>query len=270
MKEICKDLAAEGQALDNVVADLDEATWLKETPFYGWTIKDEISHLAYFDRLVRYSASDEGSFNSEMEEIVKDLENFFQNTLKPGLAMGVPDLLEWWRKERKGMIEAFEPMDPKTRLPWHLPMSARSSATARLMETWAHGQDIVDALGAHRPPTNRLRHIAHLGVATFGWSFSCRNMEAPSEPVQVVLTAPSGEPWTWGPEEAENTVSGAAEDFCLVVAQRRHYKDTNLAIKGDIAEKWMTVAQVFAGPPATGPEPGKFPPSPAKSTGSST
>ncbi|MBW2592318.1 MAG: TIGR03084 family protein [Deltaproteobacteria bacterium] len=255
MKEICKDLADECRALDIIIKDLDEAVWNRKTPFYDWTIKDEISHLAYFDRFVRLSASDKKAFERDMEYLAQNFEKMFEVTREEGLAMSASDLLQWWRTGYKAMVEAFSPLDPKTRLPWHLPMSARSSATARLMETWAHGQDIVDALGADRVATDRLRHIAHLGVATFGWSFSCRQMDVPEDPVRVELAAPSGTTWNWGPEDGQNMIKGPAEDFCLVVAQRRHFKDTNLKISGDTAGQWMSIAQVFAGPAALGPEP---------------
>ena len=138
-------------------------------------------------------------------------------------------------------------------------MSAKSHVTGRLMETWAHGQDIVDALEVHRPPTDRLRHIAHLGFTTFGWSFSNHNMEVPDTPVRLELTSSSGEPWTWGPEQAENIVRGPAKDFCLVIIQRRNVADTDIVTERDIASKWMSIAQCFAGPPTIGPKPGTFP-----------
>lgn len=258
MKELCADLAAECLALDAIVADLEEPEWEKVTPFYGWTIRDEISHLAYFDRMARLSASNEDAFNAEMAALIQDVENIFKTTLQPGREKTVEGLLQWWRDEREAMITAFEPLDPKTRVPWHLPMSVRSSATARLMETWAHGQDVVDALDARRTPTDRLRHIAHLGVATYGWSFACRGREAPTAPVRVELEGPSGDAWTWGPGDAGDIVRGDAEDFCLLVAQRRHLEDTGLEITGDAAVEWMSVAQLFAGPPAEGPGPGEF------------
>ena len=45
-------------------------------------------------------------------------------------------------------------------------------ATARLMETFAHGRDVADALGAHaRAATARLRHVCHLGVRTRGFAY---------------------------------------------------------------------------------------------------
>lgn len=119
-------------------------------------------------------------------------------------------------------------------------------------------KDIVDALGAHRPATDRLRHIAHIGVTTFAWSFANRQMAVPTAPIHVALSGPSGDLWTWGPENAENVVRGPAEDFCLVVTRRRHVADTALHTKTEAARQWMQIAQAFAGPPVNGPEAGRF------------
>jgi uncharacterized protein (TIGR03084 family) len=258
MKEICRDLAEEGRLIEDLVAGLNEDQWHRVTPFYGWTIKDEIAHIAFFDRMARLSAADSTAFNDLIMEFAKDLANFFQNTMAEGRAKSIPDLLAWWKGERRAMLAALEPLDPKTRLPWQLPMSARSLATARLMETWAHGQDIFDALGLKREPARRLRHIAYLGVATFGWSFTCHGRQVPSEPVRVELRGPAGEIWTWGPETATAKIAGDAQDFCLVVTQRRHYQDTHLKLMGEVSQQWMELAQAFAGPPAAGPPAGAF------------
>ncbi|MBW2062639.1 MAG: TIGR03084 family protein [Deltaproteobacteria bacterium] len=260
MKEICRDLAAEHESLDTLVADLDATGWNTMTPFAGWRVKDEISHVAYFDDRARLAAVDPEAFAQHLNEIMKDLKGFIEQPLKPAQSMSKTELLEWWRQERNLLLEALKSLDPKFRLPWYGPtMSAKSFATARLMETWAHGQDVVDALGAYRTPSDRLRHIVHLGVTTFGWSFSNRKMDVPKNPVRVELTSPSGELWAWGPDKAQDVVRGSAEDFCLAVCQRRHVADTDIATEGDVAAQWMLVAQAFAGPPATGPEPGRFP-----------
>ena len=137
-------------------------------------------------------------------------------------------------------------------------MGARSFLTARLMEVGAHGQDIVDATDGHRPATDRLRHVAQLGVITRGWSYANRRMEAPETPIDVVLDAASGAAWTWGPGDATDVVRGTAEDFCLVVTQRRHVDDTSLAISGEAARDWMVRAQALAGPHTAGPYAGRF------------
>lgn len=263
MKAICRDLGEEGRLIEDLAAGLDEDGWRRVTPFYGWTIKDEIAHLAFFDRMAKLSATDPKTFDDILARFAGDLANFFENTLAEGRAKSISDLLAWWRAERRSMLAALGPLDPKTRLPWQLPMSARSLATARLMETWAHGQDIFDALGIERAPSRRLRHVAHLGVATFGWSFTCHGRPVPPEPVRVDLRGPSGELWRWGPDTATEKIGGPAQDFCLVVSQRRHYQDTQLEVTGQVARQWMLLAQAFAGPPAAGPPAGAF----AKGTG---
>jgi uncharacterized protein (TIGR03084 family) len=165
--------------------------------------------------------------------------------------------MEYWRRERKALVDALAAKGPKDRVPWVGPtMSARSKATARIMETWAHGQDVYDALGLERTATDRLKHVAHIGVTTFGWSHVNRGLEVPDTAVRVELDSPSGQLWTWGPEDAPESIKGQAQDFCLVVVQRRHVDDTQLEVKGDVARNWMLIAQAFAGPPVTGPEPG--------------
>ena len=134
-------------------------------------------------------------------------------------------------------------------------MGAKSFLTARLMEVWAHGQDIVDAVDADRDATDRLRHIAQLGVITRSWSYIVRSEQPPTTPVLVELEAPSGATWTWGPSDAHDSVVGPALDFCLVVTQRRNVADTTLNVTGAAAAEWMTKAQAFAGGPTDGPPP---------------
>jgi uncharacterized protein (TIGR03084 family) len=260
MKAICKDLAAEYAALDDMVKDLAADGWRTKTPFFNWTVKDEISHLAYFDKTAFFSATDADAFNAEFEKILEGITGYddvYWKVNDMGSGMSDTDLLTWWRKERTRLIAAFEAMEPDARVPWYGPtMSARSSATARIMETWAHGQDIADALKINRPGTDRLKHIAFLGVSTFKWSFKNRGLAVPEKPVRVVLTSPTGDLWVWGPEDAENIVSGPALDFCLVVTQRRNPADTGLNIRGEIAAGWIRIAQAFAGPPQEAPAPG--------------
>jgi uncharacterized protein (TIGR03084 family) len=259
MKQICADLASEQQELDAFVADLDEDGWNTMTPAEDWTIKDQIRHLAYFDDRARLAATDPEAFKAYLKESMENLESYLKHLETAGSDLSGAETLEWWRKERQELIAAIAPMDRKTRLPWYGPdMSVMSSATARLMETWAHGQDIVDALGQTRQPTDRLRHVAHIGVRTFGWSYINRQMEVPDKEVRVELTGPSGDLWTWGPEGADNQVKGQAEDFCLVVVQRRHLADTDLSVTGEIAKEWMLLCQAYAGPPGDGRQPGAF------------
>ncbi|MDH3517972.1 MAG: maleylpyruvate isomerase family mycothiol-dependent enzyme, partial [Acidimicrobiia bacterium] len=127
--------------------------------------------------------------------------------------------------------------------------------TARIMEAWAHGQDVVDAVGAHRPATDRLHHIAQLGFITRGWSYTNRGLQPPDEPVRLTLNSPSGAKWHFGPESATEFAEGSAEEFCLVVTQRRHLDDTDL-LATPLAREWLLISQAYAGPATEGPDPG--------------
>lgn len=262
MEQICSDLAWEQDALAALVGALAPPGWEAVTLCGGWTVRDEICHLAYFDHTARLAATDSDAFARHMiEELghIKSMDEFSEITLSKGRAMSIDVLLSWWREERARLLDALVPINPKDRLPWYgPPMSARSFATARLMETWAHGQDVYDVLKKKRPLSPGLGHIAHLGVTTFGWSFSNRGLEVPDTPVSVALTTASGERWSRGDEAAAETITGPMEDFCLVVTQRRHVDDTALIATGNTARQWMLLAQAFAGPPDNGPPAGTF------------
>jgi uncharacterized protein (TIGR03084 family) len=137
-------------------------------------------------------------------------------------------------------------------------MSAASSLTARIMETWAHGQDVADALGVQREPSARLRHVAHIGVGARAYSYAVNKIELPPVPVRVELEAPDGELWTWGPLDATDRITGSALDFALLITQRRHRDDLALQVSGPAAEEWARIGQAFAGAAGTGRSPGQF------------
>ena len=256
MTALAADLAAESAVTRALVAGLDEAGWRTPTPASGWDIADQISHLAYFDEVTVQSAVDPGQFKAELAAAEAD------GGINPDtIAARFRDrtgaqLLAWFDTARAQLMDTFSRLDPATRLPWFGPaMSAASSLTARIMETWAHTQDIADALGVSREPTPRLRHVAHIGVGARAFSYAVRGKTPPPDPIRVELIGPDGALWTWGPPEAENRVTGPALDFCLLVTQRRHRDDLALDIEGPAAAEWMAIAQAFAGAAGTGRSP---------------
>jgi uncharacterized protein (TIGR03084 family) len=252
------DLGDEHQALDEIVSRLDEPSWDAPTPAEPWTVRDQISHLAFFDELATAAATDADTFQMGMAEVAQDVDAFMNAPLEKGRAMKPAQVMEWWRRARAEMLGAFARLDGGNRIPWYgPPMSPASFMTARLMETWAHGQDIVDALGVARASTERLRHVAYIGVRARPFSYSTRSLPVPDEAVAVDLRGPSGERWAWD-EGARQRVRGDALDFCLVVTQRRHVDDTSLEMDGPLAREWMSIAQAFAGPPGAGRKPGQF------------
>lgn len=244
MTELLDDLQAEHADLDAVVAGVDMS---KPSAAAGWTVGDCVGHLWFFDREATTALEDPDTFRASLEQVTRDPDGYMTNTLEQPRALG-DALADEARRQRALLLDALRKADPGEKVPWYgPPMSPASFATARLMEYWAHGQDIADGLGVTRRPTARLRHICHLGVRTRGFSYAVRGMTAPAVDVHVALTAPDGEQWTWGEPAAADRVEGSALDFCLVVTQRRLVGDTALRITGDAATEWMQIAQAFAG-----------------------
>ncbi len=263
LSDLIADLVAEQQALDDVMASLGNDDWAMATPSPGWTVGDQIGHLTYFDGTAAQAITDPDGFQLSARSLLTMVGNGGDTlddlTLGRLRVLSTTERLEAWRFGRNQLAAAAAGLANDARVPWYGPsMGARSFLTARLMEVWAHGQDIVDATDGHRPVSDRLQHIAQLGVITRGWSYANRRMEAPEVPIDVVLDAASGAVWTWGPGDATEVVRGTAEDFCLVVTQRRHVDDTSLATSGEAARDWMVKAQAFAGPPTAGPNAGRF------------
>jgi uncharacterized protein (TIGR03084 family) len=255
MAALAADVAAESAVTRALVAGLDEAGWHLATPAAGWDIADQITHLAYFDEVTVQTAVAPEEFLAARADY-EAAGGISPDDIAARFRDRTPaQLLAWFDTARAQLIDTFSGLDPATRLPWFGPaMSAASSLTARLMETWAHTQDIADALGVSREPTGRLRHVAHIGVGARAYSFAVRAKPAPSAPVRVELippSAPAGVTWTWGPEDAADRITGPALDFCLLVTQRRHRDDVDLKIEGPAAGEWMAIAQAFAG--AAGP-----------------
>ncbi|NNE12739.1 MAG: TIGR03084 family protein [Ilumatobacter sp.] len=261
VSEVLEDLVAEQQTLDGIVGGLSLAEWDTPTPSPRWTVTDQIGHLTYFDRSAAMAIMHSDRFTVQRDQLFARFDDELavdELTLGEFRQLAVNDRLAEWRRRRDELHAAAVTLDNDTRVEWYGPsMGAKSFLTARLMEVWAHGQDICDAVGAERPPTNRLRHIAQLGVITRKWSYQVRGQEPPDGDVRVELTAPSGDTWSWGPDagSAAGSITGPAEHFCLVVTQRRHVDDTDLEVEGELATDWMTKAQAYAGGPTDGPVP---------------
>jgi uncharacterized protein (TIGR03084 family) len=247
------DLSAESDDLDAIVADLPAGQWAEVTPAPGWTIAHQIAHLLWTDRVALTAVIDEGGFAAVLAEAAKDPTGFVDAGAEELALLPPQRLLTDWRHTRARLHDELLTVADGRKLPWFgPPMSAPSMATARLMETWAHGLDVADALGVKRPGTARLRSIAHIGVRTRDFAFALHGLAPPAEPFRVELDAPDGSTWSWGPDDAGQRVTGSAEDFCMLVTQRRPRAALDVHAEGDDAEKWLGIAQAFAGPPGPG------------------
>lgn len=255
LESVVDDLAAEQAALEAVLTRLPRASWELPTHAPGWSVRDQVAHLAHFDELATLAIRAPGEFQSSLRRP----ENREDAYLAVARNLPAPELLDRWRSSARDLVSAAGTLDASQRVPWAGPaMSAVSFITARLMETWSHGLDVVDVVEIPRPDTDRLRHVAFIGVRAMPYSYTNRGLTPPAAPVRVSLLAPSGATWELGDESSENVVRGSATDFCRVVTRRRHVADTGLEVRGPVATEWMEIAQAFAGPPGDGRQPGEF------------
>jgi uncharacterized protein (TIGR03084 family) len=244
------DLRHESDRLIEHLNGLAHKQWGLATPASGWSIHDQVSHLAFFDDTARLALTKPDEFRALADKLTAEGADFPDRIAERHRILTTKALLVWLTATRRDLLADFTNDDPRRRLPWFGPdMSVASSATARLMETWAHGQDIYDALGVEHPPTPGLRNIAHLGVSTFGFAHTINQRGVPDDLVRVELESPDGQTWTWGPADAANRISGPALDFVLTVTQRRHWSETALVVEGTVSSGWLDIAQAFAGAP---------------------
>ena len=250
-QRVLEDLEGEHAALERVLTRMSPAQWDLPTHAPGWLTRHQVAHLAIVDDIAVIAMRDEREFRSRRlseDDYIRHADN-----LTPA------ELLADWQRASKELRENAAQLDETARLPWYGPdMSATSFITARLMECWGHGLDVVDVVDIPRPDTVRLYHVAFLGFRTRAFSYVNRKLPPPTAPVYVEVRAPSGATWQFGEPGAPDRITGTATDFCRVVTQRRHLDDTALVIEGAAALEWMTIAQAFAGPPGRGRAPGEF------------
>jgi uncharacterized protein (TIGR03084 family) len=259
MMQQATDFLDECKALDKLLAPMNEVDFDTPTQFKGWTINNIIRHLHVWNIAVDLSLRDEVAFGAFVVEMMGGVRGGklpeFEATYLDGLSGYA--LRSAWISRAEMTAAAFAATDPKRRLKWVGPeMSALSSITARLMETWAHAQAIYDVLGEDRSDTDRIGNIVRLGVNTWGFTWKNRRIEPPGAMPRLRLEAPSGAIWEYGEASDSGTVSGSATEFCQVVTQCRNIADTSLEVRGEVAHQWMEIAQCFAGPPQDPPHKG--------------
>ncbi|HSK62027.1 MAG TPA: TIGR03084 family metal-binding protein [Actinomycetospora sp.] len=250
VEELLADLDDERAAVMALLRGRPPEDWSRPTRAQPWTVRDQVAHLGWFDGAFARAISTPEAFEAERDTIT-DVEGFVDAANAQVPASG-PAALAYWQEAAAAFDRAVRACDPSARLPWFGPaMSLRSAITSRIMETWAHGADVADALGARLAPTDRLRHVADLAVRARPQGYRVRDRDVPATPVRVELTGPSGDVWRWG--EGDQSIVGDAEEFCLVLVRRVHVDDTALVVTGDAAREWMLLGQAFAGTPGADP-----------------
>jgi len=258
--QVSVDFRDEVDELHAFLQTLKPEDWDRETGFKSWTPWDVVAHLHYFDLASLAALAGGEAFETERKAVIEAItagRSMQEVGRERFAALDAAALRGEWRSTAHALAEALGESDPKRRLPWFGPdMGVQMFTTARYMETWAHGQEIYDLVGATRRCTDRIKNIATIGVKTFGWTFVNRKLEVPGPPPYVRLVAPSGAIWEWNEPSESDCIRSDAVDFCHVDTQGRNIADTALEVKGSVATQWMAIAQCFAGGPADPPKPG--------------
>lgn len=255
MRALCDDLASETAALADLLASIADEDWMRPTPAPGWTVADQVVHLAYFDEMAVLAVVDREELDRRRAGLPED-SSVTDWVAQQHRGRAPADLLAWFERSRAALETTYRVVDPSLRVTWFGPTtSAASALTARIMESWAHGRDIADAVGRPLALTPALRQVAHLCVRTLPNSFRAHGRPVPEAPVRVELVSPDGDLWAWGPEDAADRVTGPALDLCLVATRRGHPDDTKLVATGPVATEWLAIAQAYAGAPGAGRAP---------------
>lgn len=254
LDDVLSDLTAESLQLDQWVAGLPEPAWSTVTTPEGWTVTDQIGHLHWTDTASLTALRDPDAFGAMLMEAAGDPIGFVDAQSAEMALIPPGDLLLEWREGRVELDAALRAVPQGEKVPWFgPPMSPTSMATARVMETWAHGLDVADALGVVAPVTSRARHVCHIGVRARGYAYLVRGESDPGVDVRVELTGPDGDLWTWGPDDATERVTGSGQGFALLATRRRHLDDVDVVAEGEHAAHWLTIVQAFAGLPGADP-----------------
>jgi uncharacterized protein (TIGR03084 family) len=259
LQDVFKDLTAERDEIDDIVAGLDARQWQLDTPAPGWTIAHQIAHVSFVFRIAGLAASDPETFEAVTAAAKSDFSGAVNAALNDYLPSEPADLLARWRTETTDAIKALEAVPAGEVVPWLVrPLPPAILACAGMMELFAHGQDIADTLEIRRERTDRLKHLVGFAILTWEFGYQSRDLTPPDVEFRYEITAPSGELWEFGPADGEQKITGPAEDLCLLVSRRRHRDDLALSATGAEANEWLNIAQAYRGPAGPGRTPGQF------------
>ncbi|GAA1547859.1 TIGR03084 family metal-binding protein [Dactylosporangium maewongense] len=261
-QDVIADLTADAEAVDRMVADLDESQWTLPTPAEGWTVAHQVGHLAFVFRIAGLAAGTPEAFTALTQRIGTGFGAFdkaVNAALEEYLVLPREALVARWRAERDAGTAALAGVADGTLVPWLVrPIPAPVLCAAGMTELFAHGQDIADGLGVQRQHTDRLKRVVGFVVHTWEFGYQSNDMTPPAGQFRFEVTAPSGAQWVFGPDDATQTITGPAVDLCLLATRRRHHADLDLVATGADAQAWLEVAQAYRGPAGKGRAPGQF------------
>lgn len=260
-ESVIEDLQAESLQIDSLVADIEPDRWDTATPAPGWTVAHQVAHLTFVFGIAGLAVEDPDTFTAMTSTVGErgGLDAVVNADAEQRIAAGPAGLLEQWQEVRDKTVAAFRVARPDRPVPWLVnPLPPAVLASAGMMELFAHGQDIADALPRPLLRGRALRHLVTFGVRTWDFGYEARGIEPPAEEFHFSVTGPDGELWEFGDPDATQRIRAGAEDFCLLVTRRRHPEDLAVTATGGSAQQWLHIAQAYRGPAGVDRRPGQF------------
>jgi uncharacterized protein (TIGR03084 family) len=240
------DLEAEQATIAAALAGITDDDWLRPTPSWSWDVRDTVSHLADTDDVAMDTMAGGPRALGVVSSGCASSEDVTYLGVMRGRKLRGAEVLAWWQDSSARERAMLRALEPGRRVPWGIGMSPPAFATARLMETWAHGLDVYAALGVEPVDTDRLAQVAWIATRALPYAYSVAGLPAPATPIRVELTLPSGATWENGPADAANRISGPAGEYCRVFVQRLPLvKATGLRAEGEAAVDALRVARAY-------------------------
>lgn len=221
MREELADLAQEQQAFADLLATLDERDWCRPSAAEGWTVRDQVAHLADTEDVAADTLSGGPRGFAAAVAPYRAAEDFTAAGCRRGDSLSPVELTAWWERASARTRALLTTCDEGDRVAWGFGMPARTFAAARQMEHWAHGLDIADALGVPVPESSRLRRVAALGLSSLRYALSRARVAWPSgRTLRLQLSTVDGLAAEFGPRDATDVLRGPMLGWCRVATRR--------------------------------------------------
>jgi uncharacterized protein (TIGR03084 family) len=244
------DLTAEHRALASLLTSMSTGDWGRASAAAGWTIRDQVAHLADTEEVAADTLTGGPRAFAHAVSGYRTAEEFTAAGCRRGDGRSPAELIRWWADASARTRELLARQDPGQRVAWGFGLPAETFAAARLMEHWAHGLDIRDALGLPVTETARLRHVAALGLGTLRYALARARVRWPAgRALRLELADADGTCYRFGPPDATDVLRGPLLEWCRTAVQRRSGRDGGLpaALRptGELAELAVRHARAY-------------------------
>lgn len=229
---------------------LDDSRWTRPTAAAGWSVEDQFIHLGSGDARACLALEDPPGFVASRDGSGSPDDEVARRRGRPR-----SELLDDAAQVATRLERLLAAVDAD-RVPWFgPPMRPDTFVVSRVMEWWAHGLDVTDALPGVELPTTAAPYVAALGVRTRSFAFGLHGVSAPPCLPELVLHDGDGREVLRAGDASCGHVHGPVTDFAAVVVRRRRVSTVGLDVAGENTRSWLEIAQAYAGPPGPGPGP---------------